>query len=159
MPDLLVKLYDLNFDNYQKECFSSQLKIVRAFASDHSKVIEFVRYEFSVNWADECSRSFSNSPISCFLAVEKKKIIGFACYDATARGYFGPIGVKPGKREKGIGTRLLYSCLIDMWDHEYGYAIVGWADGSEADFYKKTVSATPIQDSTPGVYKRMIEYE
>ncbi|MGA1825810.1 MAG: GNAT family N-acetyltransferase [bacterium] len=157
MPDLLVKLYDLNFEMYRKEYFNTEIKIIRVLPSDKTKVIEFVRKKFNDNWASECERSFSKVPISCFIAVKNKKIIGFACYDVTARGYFGPIGVQPTEREKGVGTKLLYSCLRDMWDSEYGYAIIGWANENEIDFYKKAVLATVIPESSPGIYKRMLE--
>ncbi len=100
MPDLLIKLYDLQFEQYQKELFAGHIKIVRPLSCDKSKVIEFVQREFNDAWADECERSFSNIPVSCFIGVKDQKIIGFACYDATAKGFFGPIGIKPDARKK-----------------------------------------------------------
>nr|WP_319492162.1 GNAT family N-acetyltransferase [uncultured Desulfobacter sp.] len=119
--------------------------------------MDFVRQEFNESWANECERSFSKLPISCFIGVKDRNIIGFACYDATAKGYFGPIGIKLEAREKGIGTQLLFSCLSDMWDNEYGYAIVGWVDEDQMEFYKKSTLATEIPGSSPGIYKRMVE--
>ena len=157
MTDLLVKLYDLNFDAHRKECFDSEIRIVRAMALDKSKVVDFVRTEFSDIWANECERSFSKQPVSCFVAVKNSNVVGFVCYDVTARGYLGPIGVQPSERKSGIGTRLLFSCLRDMWDNEYGYAIVGWVTDDAIDFYKKTVSASVIPNSHPGIYKRMVD--
>ena len=68
MPDLLVKLYDLNFKMYRKEYFNTEIKIVRALTPDKTKAIEFVRKEFNDNWVNECERSFSKVPISCFIA-------------------------------------------------------------------------------------------
>lgn len=159
MPDLLIKLYELQFEKYRKEHFDCESKIVRPLAIDKSKVIEFVRKEFNESWANECERSFSKVPISCFIGVKKQNIIGFACYDATAKGFFGPIGIKPDERKKGVGTQLLFSCLRDMWDSEYGYAIVGWVDENQIEFYKKNTLATVIPGSSPGIYKRMVEIE
>ena len=47
-------------------------------------------------------------------------------------------------------------CLnLSMWEEGYGYAIIGWADEA-LEFYKKSVNAIVIEDSAPGVYKRMI---
>ena len=157
MSDLLVKLYDLNLDEYKKEYFEEEYKITRALSPDKSKVVEFVRSNFEENWANECERSFSNNSITCFIAVKEKKIIGFACYDATAKGFFGPTGVLNTERKKGIGAKLMYSCLKDMWDNGYGYAIIGWTTEDSIDFYLKTVGATLIENSSPGIYKRMVE--
>ena len=42
-----------------------------------------------------------------FIATEEGKIIGFACYDASAKGFFDPIGVLPETRKKNVGTALL----------------------------------------------------
>nr|WP_320192487.1 GNAT family N-acetyltransferase [uncultured Desulfobacter sp.] len=157
MPDLLIKLYELQFEQYPKELFDGEFKIVRPLSCDKSKVIEFVRKEFNESWASECERSFSNAPASCFIGVRDQKIIGFACYDATAKGFFGPIGIKPEARKKGLGTQLLFSCLSDMWDNEYGYAIVGWVDESQINFYEKNTFATVIHGSSPGIYKRRVD--
>ncbi len=157
MPDLLIKLYDLPLGTYPKERFDEGFKIVRPLAVDKSKVTEFIRREFNDRWANECDRSFSKAPISCFIGVKENIIVGFACYDATAKGYIGPIGIKPGQRKKGIGKRLLFSCLRDMWDNEYGYAIAGWVDENQIEFYKKAASATVIPGSSPGIYKRMVD--
>ncbi len=159
MPDLLIKLYDLPLGKYPKERFDSQLKIVRPLAVDKTKVIEFIRKEFNDRWANECERCFSKAPVSCFIGVKETVMVGFACYDATAKGYIGPIGVKPDERKKGIGAQLLFSCLNDMWDNEYGYAIAGWVDDRHIEFYKKVASATVIPGSSPGIYKRMVEME
>ena len=67
----------------------------------------------------------SNHPISCFVAVQNQQIIGFACYDATALGFFGPTGVIEESRGKGVGKALLLACMLDMKLKGYGYAIIG----------------------------------
>ncbi len=90
------------------------------------------------------------------MAVRDSQLVGFACYDATAKGFFGPIGVDPTKRGRGVGRALLLSCLHAMaWDG-YGYAVIGWCDGA-ADFYR-SVGAVEIPASSPArsVYHRMI---
>ncbi len=156
MPDMLVKLYDLDFSNYPKEEFEGQLRILRVLAPDNSRVVSFVRDHFGEGWACECEKALHNNPATCFIAISDKAVVGFACYDATARGYFGPTGIIEQYRHKGIGKALLMTCLKDMWDNEYGYAIIGWADEA-IEFYKKVVGATVIEDSTPGIYKRLID--
>ena len=43
----------------------------------------------------------------CFIATENGKVIGFAFYDSSAKGFFGPIGVEPTRRGERIGQALL----------------------------------------------------
>ena len=85
------------------------------------------------------------------------QILGFACYDATALGFFGPIGVDPEARGLRIGQALLLTCLHAMAWEGYGYAVIGWCDGA-ADFYR-TVGAVEIPNSAPAqsVYSRLIQ--
>jgi hypothetical protein len=45
-----------------------------------------------------------------------------------------------------------------MWENGYGYAIIGWTNDA-IDFYKKTVQATVIENSSPGIYGRMIDID
>ena len=99
--------------------------------------------------------AFSNRPISCFIAIEGRAPIGFACYDATALGYLGPMAVEERCRQKGVGRGLLLACLLDMKPKGYGYAIIGWV--GPAEFYSKTIGAVVIEDSddAPSVFKTM----
>jgi len=98
--------------------------------------------------------AISNKPGSCFVAIRESTIIGFACYDATALGFFGPIGVAASCRGKASGKALLKACLLDMKLKGYGYAIVG--DVNDPGYYQKAVGAIEIPDSSPGIYKNRI---
>lgn len=85
-------------------------------------------------------------------------MLGFACYDATARGYFGPIGVMVEQHIPGTGGALLRRCLTAMREEGYGYVIIG--NGSRVQkFYEKEVGAVLIPESSPGIYQRMIAYK
>jgi GNAT superfamily N-acetyltransferase len=81
-------------------------------------------------------------------------VAGFACYNAKAPGFFGPEGVAPERRNRGIGRALLIRTLHAMWEAGYPYAIIGAAGPQE--FYAKTVGAIPIPDSFPGFYRNPI---
>ena len=81
-------------------------------------------------------------------------MVGFACYEATAKDFFGPTGVNPDYRGKGIGKALLLAALHAMRAEGYAYAIIGSA-GPTA-FYEKEVGAIAIPDSSPGIYKHML---
>jgi ribosomal protein S18 acetylase RimI-like enzyme len=157
MPDMLVKLYDLKEQSSEiKELENKGIYIKRVLAPDRHRVIAYVKDTFDENWASECEGAFSNQPISCFIAVKDKKVIGFACYEVTAKNFFGPTGVSEGYRGYGIGKILLIQCLLAMKEGGYGYAIIGGAEEA-INFYKKTVGAIVIKDSVPGLYKSLIE--
>lgn len=132
------------------------VRIVRALPPDHTRILAFVKEHFGDGWVNECRQALSHQPNNCFVAVRDGQVVGFACYDATSKGFFGPIGVDPSERGHGVGRALLLDCLHAMhWDG-YGYAVIGWCDGA-ADFYR-TVGAVEIPDSAPAqsVYGRMI---
>jgi hypothetical protein len=152
LADLLIKLYELpTFDSIYTEMPDSPLVVRPARAYEKKAVVDFVRHGFGDGWASECDVAFANRPISCHIATERGDISGFACYDSTARGFFGPIGVEAGARGRGIGRLLLLSCLRTMATLGYGYAVVGYAGCRE--FYVNTVGAVEIPGSAPGVYR------
>lgn len=154
MSDLLVKLYAL-------PPFISSLppdvKVRRAFSAEKRLVCDWVATEFDSGWASECEASFARMPVACFVAVRENQLLGFACYDATARGFFGPTGVAEAERHHGIGGALLSASLSDMAAQGYAYAIVGAADSIE--FYRKHAGAIEIPDSDPGFYRGKIKQE
>ena len=157
MPDMLVKLYALPDSAPVYERGASQgIKIIRAMTPNKSKVTEWVREQFSAGWADEISAAFTHFPVSCFIAYDpqEKKILGFAGYNCTYLNFFGPTGVDPAYRGKGIGGALLMRCMEALRDEGYGYAIIGSV--GPKDFYHKLVGATVIEDSSPGIYKELI---
>jgi GNAT superfamily N-acetyltransferase len=125
----------------------------RAAAAERGAVVEWVRTHGSPGWASECEAAFARQPIACFVAVEgakKDHLAGVACYESTARGFFGPELVHPDRRGKGIGKALLLSALHAMRAEGYAYAIIGWA--SSIDFYRRAVGAIVIEGSDPSIY-------
>lgn len=150
MPDLLVRLYDL-----APRPANPPDQLVRpAFAAEKQLVIEWIGKEFSPAWASEAEAAFARSPLSCFIAVEDEQLGGFACYDATARGFFGPFGVAEWARGRGLGRALLHRALREMRASGYAYAIIGSA--AEIDFYRREVGAIVIPDSDPGFYRGLL---
>jgi predicted N-acetyltransferase YhbS len=157
MPqDMLVKLYQV--EEKPELCEKLQqrgISVKRAMPADAARVVQFVKNNFGDGWAHDCSYTFTAHPVSCFIAVRDKKVIGFACYDAAAKDFFGPVGVYEKYRGMGIGETLLRTCLLSMKNDGYAYAVVGWTDEA-AGFYEKTVGATGIPDSFPGIYRNLI---
>jgi len=153
--DMLVKLYTLPaLESVLAKQTEAGVDVRRAQALEKRLVAEWVCQHFSARWASECEVAFSGHPISCFVAVADGKLAGFACYDATCKGFFGPIGVDEAYRGRGIGKALLLICLHAMAVRGYGYAIIGAAGPTE--FYAKTVGASEIEGSAPGVYRGML---
>lgn len=157
MADMLVKLYTLPSLAAEITVQDKQSIVIRrAIAPEKSTILAWVGKQFNTRWMSECDVSFKNAPPSCWIAVENQQIIGFACYECTCKNFFGPIGVGKAARGRKVGKALLLACLHDMRAQGYGYAIIGGASEGVADFYRKTVGATVIEDSSPGIYKGML---
>lgn len=155
MPDLLVKLYAIDYDT---RFFSTQaglgISIRKPIGPEKHRILEWMRTNFSEGWASETDIAISRVPCACFIAVKGEKLIGVACYDATALGFFGPIGVHETHRGSATGAALLRACLLDMKLKGYGYAIIGHS-GAVA-FFEKTTGAVQIADSAPGIYRSVL---
>lgn len=151
MTDMLVRLYNLPpAEVFQRD----DLRIRRALAPEKHFILQWISVHFSDYWVSECDVAISRQPVSCFIATDADKLVGFACYDTTRRGFFGPTGVAEAARGQGLGKALLLACLHDMWAQGYGYAVIGSV--GPAEFYARTVGATVIEDSTPGVYAGLL---
>ena len=124
--------------------------ILRVLPHELSRVREFATKHFAVSWADEISVGFANKPTSVLIALREGEVVGFGAYECTHRGFFGPTGVAESERGSGIGKALLFASLWGLRDMGYAYAVVGAA--GPVDFYAKTVGATVIPDSSPGIY-------
>ena len=155
MTDLLVKLYDLKDDwTFLDEQEALGISIRKPIGPEKHRTVEWVRLQFSDAWSSEIDMALANRPITCFIAIQQEQMIGFACYDATALGFFGPTGVAEACRGKGTGKALLLACMLDMKLKGYGYAVIG-AVGPAA-FYEKVVGAIEIPDSTPSIWKNWL---
>ena len=156
MTDMLIKLYELeDHRSFWAEQKKIGITIRKPIGPEKHAIISWVSDHFSTGWASETDVALSHQPRTCFVAVKNAKIIGFACYDATALGFFGPIGVANSHRKKGTGKALMTACLLDMKLKGYGYAIVGAV--KDTDFYKHAVGALEIPDSAPGIYDFQIK--
>lgn len=155
MTDMLAKLYDLPpLEPVLEQQTAHGIAVRRALVPEKHLVLAWVREQFSEHWESEADVTFTRQPVSCYVAVQDAALIGFACYDATRLGFFGPTGVGEAARGKGTGAALLLVCLHDMWNRGYGYAIIGGV--GPVSFYEKICDAIVIPDSTPGVYAGML---
>ena len=156
MTDMLVKLYDEARKVNDKNLNTNGITIQRALAIDKQPICKFVADTFSdicAGWVDECAASLFRHSTSCFVAIQNKRIVGFCCYDGTAKDMIGPVGVDPEFRRMGIASALLEHCFAAMKEEGYAYAIIGWV--SSESYYEKACGAIAIPDSFPGIYSRM----
>ena len=151
MADLLVNLLKLP----AIETLDAKVLIRRAQPFELSIVRQFIQENFSASWADEASVGFANKPVSVFIAAIDQRLVGFAAYECTRRGFFGPTGVVDSARGLGIGKALLVSSLNALRELGYVYAIIGGA--GPVQFYQKTVGAIVIPDSEPGIYSDQLK--
>lgn len=155
MTDMLVKLYTLpQLEPVLQAQAGQGITVRRALAPEKHHILNWIREHFSEFWVSETDVAFSNKPISCWVAIHETQLLGFGCFDATAKGFFGPTGVSEAARGKGTGKALLVACLHDMRWQGYGYSAIGSVGPIE--FYEKAVGATIIPDSTPGVYAGLL---
>jgi predicted N-acetyltransferase YhbS len=151
MPDMLVRLYALPpLEPLLEHQRAQNITVRRALPPEMHVVLAWVREAFEENWVSECAAAFARSPSAVFIAIYAGQPVGFAAYDATAKGMFGPTGVSPSMRGKGTGKALLVMTLHDMHAQGYAYGVIGGV--GPAAFYTKAVGAVMIADSTPGIY-------
>ncbi len=156
MPDMLVHLLKLPpAEPLIAHLRDSGVVIRRAHPFEITAIRKFIETDFGIGWADEVIPCYSRQPITLFIATRQGKVIGFAAYEATMRGFFGPTGVTVPERGKDIGKALLLACLYGMREMGYAYGVI--AGVGPADFYAKSCGATLIPESTPGIYADMLE--
>jgi hypothetical protein len=155
MSDMLVKLYTLKDDwGFIADQAALGITIRKPLGPEKHLVSEWAGTCFHPYWGGEADKACSNHPISCWIAIRDRALVGFACYDATARGFFGPIGVDESCRGQGTGRALLMACMLDMKLVGYGYAIIGAVGPME--FYARSLDAVEIPDSSPGLFETML---
>ena len=152
MPDLLVNLLKLPvFEGPE----ATEFLVQRPQPFELSIVRSFVAANFSAKWADEISIGFARQPVSVFVATIDRELVGFAGYECTRRGFFGPMGVLDRAQAKGVGRALLLASLSALREMGYVYAIIGAA--GPVGFYQQTAGAIVIPDSEPGIYTDLLK--
>lgn len=107
------------------------------------RLLEFVEREFGRIWRFEAAKAFARDVPVAFLEETDGAISGFAVHDVNNRGlgFFGPTGVSPSMRGRGIGKRLLLASLRDMKRLGFARAVIPWTDS--LDFYRRSAGAEP----------------
>jgi len=155
MSDMLVALYNLpDAVALSGRMATADVVLRRALAAERRAVVAWVEQSFGPGWAGEVETAFAATPSRCLLAVRDGTLLGFAAWDVTALGFFGPIGVAEAARGGGVGAALLLGVLRAMRDAGYGYAVIGAAGAPE--FFARVAGAVEIAGSKPGIYNGML---
>ncbi len=155
MRDMLVSLLNLP-NGTEGELKLNQKGIIfkRPIAPELHFVEEWVGANFSAYWASEVRVAFAAKPVTCWIAQKANKIIGFACYDTTTRGFFGPTGTIEEERGKGVGKILTIKALESLRELGFAYGIIGGV--GPASYYEKIVGAKIIEGSENNIYQYLI---
>lgn len=152
--DLLVRLYDLPDSPAEARMAAAGITIRRALPPERYAVREWIVSRFNAYWGGEAEMALSQFPTTIWLAVKGDQLLGFACHDASAKGFFGPTGVDESTRGQGVGEALLFATLRGMREAGYAYAVIG--DPGPVDWYMKRLDAMMIPKSSPGIYRGML---
>jgi GNAT superfamily N-acetyltransferase len=131
------------------------ITVRRAIAPERHFILGWVRERFGELWAGEAAAALSRMPVTLWVAERNGDLLGFACHDTSAAGFFGPTGVDEAARHQGIGEALLIATLRGMREAGYAYAVIG--DAGPVEFYRKRLDAMEIPGSRPGIYKGMLK--
>lgn len=112
-----------------------QVPDVQPATGNRQPILEFIERHFGPIWAFEASKGI------LFHTEENGEITGFAAHEANNRGlgFFGPTGVAPAHRGKGLGQQLLRACLADARRLGYERVVIPWTDA--IGFYEKACGA------------------
>lgn len=152
--DLLVNLYSRKMETLRQRVEAVPATIRVALPPEQHIIKDWVRTHFSEYWVSEVTAAMAHQPPGCLIATIDGQLVGFACYDATARGFFGPTGVAEDQRGKGMGLALLYHALMAMKAQGYAYAVIGSA--GPVDFYVDAAGALPIPGDGEDIYQGLL---
>ena len=90
------------------------------------------------NWEAEAISALDRGVL--IASRDRSGITGFAAWNVNRRGWFGPTGVRPDLRGRGLGTPLLLAALHQMRREGLAMADIAWV--GPIGFYADTVGAS-----------------
>ena len=151
MADLIVSLQRLPATPAVPQGCELQL----AQAWDRQVILDWVQRHFGAGWASEVANGLAGHPARVLVARRGPELLGFACFDVTFPGFFGPTGVSEAARGLGLGKALLIEALHRLKQRGYVYGFIG--DAGPVEFYRKTVGAVPVPEGLAGGYTEPLQ--
>ncbi|WLD56849.1 GNAT family N-acetyltransferase [Salinispirillum sp. LH 10-3-1] len=146
MPDMLVALNTLP----STPTLAPEYSVELAKPWDRETILNWVTANFSAGWASEVACGMAGHPCKVLVARRGHEMLGFACYDVTFPGFFGPTGISEAARGSGLGKALLIEAMHRLHHQGYVYAFIG--DAGPVDFYAKVLGAMPVPEGLQGGY-------
>ncbi len=136
--DLYPEMFDFTKDI--ERLAQEDFIIRRAGDGDWDGIEKFLAENWK-SWIEEVKSSFQNTPKTLYICVHKGEVVGFSGYEGNNRkmGWFGPMGVLPVTRGKGIGAIVCLLCLRDLYQAGHRQAIIPWV--GPVRFYDKVCHA------------------
>jgi mycothiol synthase len=106
--------------------------------ADAAAVVAFTAAGFP-HWVPELERAIEHG--TAFTAVRDGggPVVGFACHSVNRRGWFGPTGVDPEVRGRGVGAALLAASCRDLMTAGHQSVEISWI--GPVAFYAQTAGA------------------
>ena len=117
---------------------SEGITVRPATPADIVPVLDFIARHFTWDWHREASGVFADlfagdpRTVSMLVAVQEDRVLGYAEHRLER---FGPFGVDPALRSRGIGRVLLAATLTEMLKRTYHAAWFLWTDDNAARLY------------------------
>ncbi len=115
--------------------------VVRPVAPpDIVPVVDFVQGHFSANWAqgarEVLAAVFAGDPrqVGMLVAVQRNAVLGYAQHEGAD---FGPLGVRPDLRGRGIAKVLVAAMLAEMLEKGIHAACIHWTFDAAARLYEQ----------------------
>jgi GNAT superfamily N-acetyltransferase len=113
----------------------------RLIVGEFPEFQSWMRARWDGVWDREIELCLRRVPVSCYVAEQDGRYVGFAADDTNRVGSFGPMGSIPEIRGRGVGATLLRLCLRDYLERGDSDCQISWA-GPQA-FYRDAVAARP----------------
>jgi mycothiol synthase len=112
----------------------------RLTLADREHFAKWLGTTWNASWRYEGLLSYTNEPISTFVATRNEQIVAFATYGITPYIYgFGPTGTDPSLQGRGIGRVLFYRCMQDLHSLGNEWSEVQWT--GPISFYARIADA------------------
>lgn len=139
---------NLRYYEKPKVLLEDGVYITRAEAKDQEELENFISEGFGDPWVKTIRIGFEQTKPPIYIARFRGELIGFACYDSVRcqKGVYGPMGTSPFMRTRRVGYALLYTCLEEMKQKGYEYAIIG--EAGPIEYYERACGAKviPLKD-------------
>lgn len=136
----LTKLDFSSLKKLEEQIKQQNYHVVRGTKELYKPLIVWIQQTFPA-WEYEVSFSYKTKQPQIFIALYNNDVVGFSCFNTTAEGWFGPIGVDPNHRKIGLGKILLLKSLKELKKLGYKNSVIPWISLSSLKFYVSSCNA------------------